>query len=260
MCRWIAYRGEPVFLEEYVVSPRRSLVVQSRRAAESMTEVNGDGFGLGWYGERAQPGVFRDVRPAWSDDNLLSVAHQIRSNLFLAHVRASTGTSTTRANCHPFAVRQWLFMHNGQIGDYWRLRRQIEMAIPDHLFEHRSGTTDSEALFLVMMGSGLDDDPLLAAARAVGRIEAMMRESNVEAPLRFTSAFSDGENLYAVRYSSDGQPLSLYTRRRASGNGVLVASEPLDEVRDGWDAVPSQSFVTVGACGVTVEPFSPVVG
>lgn len=259
MCRWIAYLGEPVFLEDYVVAPGRSLVAQSRRAQESITEVNGDGFGLGWYGDRAEPGIFRDIRPAWSDDNLLSIARQIRSRLFLAHVRASTGTSTTRANCHPFTVGSWLFMHNGQIGDYWRLRRQIEMAIPDHLFEHRHGTTDSEAMFLVMLGTGLDSDPLAAAARAVGRIEAVMKAAQVEAPLRFTSAFSDGQRLYAVRYSSDNQPLTLYTRRRASGNGMLVASEPLDEIRDGWMAVPPQSSVTVGPNGVDVAPFEPAM-
>lgn len=257
MCRWIAYLGEPVFLEDFVVSPGRSLVAQSRRAHESMTEVNGDGFGLGWYGDRPEPGIFRDIRPAWSDDNLLSIARQVRSRLFLAHVRASTGTSTTRANCHPFTVGPWLFMHNGSIGDYWRLRRQIEMTIPDHLFEHRHGTTDSEAMFLVMLGAGLEGDPQDATARAVGQIELLMRRAGVEAPLRFTSAFSDGRRLYAVRYASDDQPLTLYTRARLRGMGTLVASEPLDEVRDGWTPVPPNSFVTVGPDGVEAVPFRP---
>src|SRR3990170_116939 len=76
MCRWIAYLGEPIFLEDFVTAPAQSLVVQSRSSREAKNAVNGDGFGLGWYGERQVPGIFRDVRPAWSDENLLSLAQQ----------------------------------------------------------------------------------------------------------------------------------------------------------------------------------------
>src|SRR5881394_4000627 len=87
MCRWLAYLGEPVFLEDFVSKPCQSLIAQSRHCREAKSEVNADGFGIGWYGEREKPGLFRDVRPAWSDENLTSIAHQIRSKLFLAHVR-----------------------------------------------------------------------------------------------------------------------------------------------------------------------------
>ena len=69
--------------------------------------------------------------PAWNDANLKSLSHQIRSSLFLAHVRASTGTATARQNCHPFSNEQWMFMHNGQIGGYDRLRRTLESMIDD---------------------------------------------------------------------------------------------------------------------------------
>ncbi len=158
MCRWIAYVGAPVYLEDFVSRPRQSLIVQSHRARESRTDVNGDGFGIGWFGERQRPGIFRDIRPAWSDENLISISHQIRSRLFFAHVRASTGTASTRANCHPFAVGSWLFMHNGQVGGYGRIKRRLEHEIPDDLFDHRTGTTDSEAFFLLMMAQGLDTD------------------------------------------------------------------------------------------------------
>jgi predicted glutamine amidotransferase len=43
--------------------------------------------------------------------------------LFFAHVRAATGTAVTRQNCHPFACGQWMFMHNGFVGSWNRLRR-----------------------------------------------------------------------------------------------------------------------------------------
>ncbi|MEM7670705.1 MAG: class II glutamine amidotransferase, partial [Pseudomonadota bacterium] len=107
MCRWAAYIGEPIFLEEIVTAPEQSLIQQSLHANKAATEVNADGFGLAWYGERPEPGLYRDVLPAWSDDNLRSLAAQVRSRLFMAHVRASTETATSRNNCHPFAVGRW---------------------------------------------------------------------------------------------------------------------------------------------------------
>ena len=256
MCRWVAYQGEPVFLEEFVSRPCQSLIAQSRHCREAKTEVNADGFGLGWYGERARPGIFRDIRPAWSDENLLSLAHQIQSRLFFAHVRASTGTATTRANCHPFSMGSWLFMHNGQIGGYDRIRRRIDMAIPDDLFSHRAGTTDSEAIFLLMLANGLDDAPMQAVRRTLVMIEGEMRRAGIKEPLRFTSAFTDGRKLYAVRYASDLQPPTLYTRVCDEVAGTLVVSEPLDDGRGGWTAVPPQSFVTVTDRAISVESFA----
>lgn len=257
MCRWVAYRGAPVFLEDFVSRPCQSLVAQSRRSREAKVEVNADGFGIGWYGERERPGLFRDVRPAWNDENLLSIAHQIRSRLFFAHVRASTGTATTRANCHPFALEACLFMHNGQIGGWDRLRRRLELEIADDLFAHRSGTTDSEAMFLIAMGLGLARDPAAALEATLGLIEAEMARSRVEEPLRVTAVVSDGRDLVAVRYASDGEPPTLYTHHCPETGGMLLVSEPLDDVRHGWSAVPAQSLVTVTAAGLRVEPFAP---
>src|ERR1700738_2023732 len=102
MCRWIAYRGETISLEQYVTAPAHSLVVRSQRALESTASTNGDGFGMGWYGEHPEPGLYREVRPAWSDENLRYLCRHIRSHLYFAHVRAATGTPVMRPNCHPF--------------------------------------------------------------------------------------------------------------------------------------------------------------
>jgi glutamine amidotransferase len=255
MCRWIAYLGEPMFLEDFVTAPRQSLLVQSRASREMHTAVNGDGFGLGWYGEREAPGLFRDVRPAWSDENLLSLAHQIRSRLFFAHVRASTGTATMRANCHPFVVDQWMFMHNGKVGAWEVMKRRLESAIPDELYCHRHGTTDSEAIFLMMLAEGLNQNPKRAVARTLGRIEAEMRAAGIDEPLRFTSAFTNGVRLFAVRYATSGAPETLYTRRRRDNTGRLLVSEPLDDGRDDWQAIPPQSFVEVSDETVAWHPF-----
>src|SRR5258705_8235283 len=137
MCRWIAYRGETISLEQYVTAPAHSLVVQSLKALESTASTNGDGFGMGWYGEHTEPGLYREVRPAWSDENLRYLCRHIRSHLYFAHVRASTGTPITRPNCHPFACGRWMFMHNGLVGNWSRLRRRVEQLLPDDFYGSR---------------------------------------------------------------------------------------------------------------------------
>jgi glutamine amidotransferase len=256
MCRWAAYVGQPVFIEDIVSRPGHSLVRQSHEAVECKSAINADGFGLAWYGERAEPGLFRDILPAWSDPNLASLTQQVKSRLFLAHVRASTGTATSRNNCHPFAVGRWTFMHNGQIGGYDRFRRDAEMMIPDELYAHRRGATDSEALFLVALGEGLDLDPKGALERATARMESLSRQKGAAPHFRMTAALSDGEKLYAVRYASDNHAPTLYHRWSDSRFGRAVVSEPL-ETGECWDAVPPGSFCTFDAGQVKIEPFAP---
>jgi glutamine amidotransferase len=250
MCRWIAYRGDAIALEQYVTAPAHSLVVQSLRALESTGSTNGDGFGLGWYGEHDEPGLYREVRPAWSDENLRHVCRHIRSHLFFAHVRASTGTSITRPNCHPFTHGRWMFMHNGLIGDWALIRRKVEMLIPDAFYSARAGTTDSEAVFLAILGAGADADPVGATLRTLATLAALVKESGTTQPLRFTSALSDGRDLYAFRYANIGAANTLYYRE--ARDSVVVVSEPLDTERDCWKPVPP-GHVIVAKAGKPVE-------
>jgi predicted glutamine amidotransferase len=235
-------------------SERTQWVVRHIHLLRDPMALNGDGFGIGWYGERARPGVFRDIRPAWSDDNLLSIAHQIRSRLFFAHVRASTGTASTRANCHPFAVGEWLFMHNGQIGGYSRIRRRLEQEVPDDLLLHRAGTTDSEVIFLLLLANGLERDPLAALELTLALVERCMLEADISDPLRLTAAFTNGQRIFAARYATDLEPPTLYPKMRPEGSGVVVVSEPLDEQREGWTAVLPQQAITVSAEKIEAIP------
>ena len=92
MCRWLAYSGAPVLLEDLLYKPQNSLVVQSLHSQMGAETTNGDGFGVGWYGDRETPGVFRSTEPAWNDRNLKELAGQITSRKVLAHIRASTGS------------------------------------------------------------------------------------------------------------------------------------------------------------------------
>ena len=258
MCRWVVYRGHPVYLDTLVTEPSHSLIAQSLKANEAKIETNGDGFGVGWYGAREEPGLFREPFPAWNDDNLKSLCRQIVSPFFFAHVRSSTGTAVARSNCHPFAVGRWMFMHNGQVGGYQQVRRKLENAVPEEFYRHRSGTTDSELLFLMAIALAGEGDVASAMRQALRLAVEVMAEAGISEPLRFTAALGNGETLYAFRYASDGLAPSLYYK--CTDGGVVVVSEPLDSDQSGsWVKVPqgtALSFTPGPDCEPVMSEFA----
>lgn len=253
MCRWAAYLGDAIYLEELLTAPGHSLIDQSRAATECKTAINADGFGVAWYGARPEPGLYRDVYPAWSDPNLASLARTVQSGAFLAHVRASTGAATSRNNCHPFAHNQWSFMHNGQIGGFDKFRRRADMGVSDTLYGNRKGATDSELLFLYALEAGLEADPTGAVIEAHRALEQMSRANGTTPHLRSSAAWSDGRKLYALRLSSDHIAPSVYYRWSTSRNGWAVVSEPLEVGQGGWTELPPGHFAVFDDEGVTVR-------
>ncbi len=270
MCRWLAYSGSPIYLEEGVLAPEHSLIDQSLHAQQGATATNGDGFGIGWYGNRDVPGVFKDIRPAWNDSNLHALARQIKSHLFFAHIRAATGTAIQRTNCHPFQYRNWLFVHNGTVREFDKLRRDLLLAVSPELFTEISGTTDSEILFFLALTFGMADDAKGGVARMAGFVEEVGRQYGVEHPLQMTLGVSDGEYLYAFRYSSEGSTRTLYYTEsidairdiapqadRFSPDMRAVVSEPLSDLAEAWIPLDEASFLTVHEGRVEVTGFGP---
>ncbi len=259
MCRFIAYLGTPIFLEELVCKPRHSLLHQSLRAEESKTATQGDGFGLGWYGERPEPAVYREILPAWSDENLLNLCTTLRSGAFFAHVRAATGTAISRQNCHPFRHGRYLFMHNGQVGGYHQIRRSLEAQLPDALYARRLGATDSELMFLLALaGIERGEEPGAAVVNVFERTVQRMREAGIEQPLRFCAALTDGQTLHAFRLASDAEPPTLYLRRGIRGD--VVASEPLGDGGDEWQALAPGAVVRLSRAAYRIKHVLPMQG
>ena len=276
MCRWIAYTGSPVTLDELLYKPANSLVMQSQKSRLGVEPTNGDGFGVGWYDEHSPiPGVFRSTEPAWSDRNLRELAAHIRSGVVLAHVRATTGTPVQQTNCHPFRHGQWLFVHNGAINGFSTLKRDLQLAVDPTLYPLIEGSTDSETLFFLALTFGLADDPPAAIAAAIGFVEDVARSHGVPFPMQGTVATTDGQRLWAFRYSSEGRSRSLFRNRdvavlRAqypdnpvlhglSDDTRLVVSEPLGDLRGAWLEVPESSYLVVADGQEEVVPFAPVL-
>jgi len=273
MCRWLAYSGSPIRLEELLIKRDRSLIDQSLHSREGATPTNGDGFGVGWYEEGEPPRVYRSVHPAWNDRNLKELAAGISSHLFFAHIRASTGTAIQETNTHPFRYGSWLWMHNGLIREFPRMRRELVMAIDDSLYDSIEGTTDSETMFYLALTFGLESDPVAAVERMVGFVEDTGRRHGVEQPIQMTIATTGGQSVYAFRYSSEGDSRSLYFSTRMDSLKALypdiaelaalsdetrvVVSEPLGDLEGAWNAVPESHVGIIQPGDDELRPFTP---
>jgi len=261
MCRWLAYYGRPVRMDKVLYGPQHSLIDQSLHSRMGAETTNGDGFGIGWYGPSGQPGVFKSIEPAWNDRNLRELSGHVESHLFLAHIRASSGTPVQQTNCHPFRYGKWLWMHNGLVHDYHRVKRDLVFAVDPALYPQIEGSADSEVLFFLALTLGLEDDPPAAVERMVGLVEDVGQRHGVEFPFQGSIATTDGERLWAFRYSSEAKSRSLYFSstydtlkalypddpRLADFDEEtrLVVSEPLGDVPGVWNLVPESSWGVV---------------
>ena len=273
MCRWLAYTGTPVLLEQLLYGPKHSLIDQSLHSRLGATTTNGDGFGVGWYGEGHKPAVFKSIEPAWNDRNLRELSSQIRSGLVFAHIRASTGTPIQQTNCHPFRHGRWMWMHNGAIRQFHDIKRELMLAVDPSLYNEIEGSTDSETFFFLALTMGLEHDPPAAVARAVGFIEQVGADHGVEYPMQMTVATTDGDRLWGFRYSSEGKSRSLFYSTRVdtlrehypdnplfhvlSDETRLVVSEPLGDLEGAWNEVPESSYGIVQDGQDELHPFAP---
>ena len=273
MCRWLAYSGSAVPIEDLLYKPEHSLIDQSLHSQLGAETTNGDGFGIGWYGTAETPGVFHSVEPAWNDRNLRNLAAHIESPLVFAHIRASSGSAIQQTNCHPFRYGHWLWMHNGVIHEFPQVKRDLALAVDPSLYPEIEGSTDSELFFFLALTLGLEDDPPAAVEAAVGLIEETGRRHGVEHPIQMTVATSDGSNVWAFRYSSERQSRSLFYSTNVptlrllhpelevlqglSEESRLIVSEPLRNLPGAWNEVPESSYGLVCEGQDELRPFTP---
>jgi glutamine amidotransferase len=274
MCRWLAYSGNAIPMELLVLQPKYSLIDQSLHSRLGATTTNGDGFGVGWYdGTGERPGLYRSVHPAWNDRNLRELVGHVSSPLFFAHIRASTGTAVQETNTHPFRHGRWLFMHNGLVRDFPRVRRDLLLAIAPELIPELEGSSDSEVLFHLALTFGLEDDPIPALERMAGHVEDVGAAHGVEHPLQMSVAVTDGVRIIAVRYSSEGSSRTLYFSTDArvlrelypdderlkllADESRAVVSEPLGDVAGVWNEVPESHVGIVQPGQDELLPFTP---
>jgi predicted glutamine amidotransferase len=270
MCRFVLYLGPRVRLSALLVDPNHSLIRQSVHSHEREEPLNGDGFGVGWYARELtpEPAVFRSITPAWNNRNLHNLARVVASDCVLAHVRAATQSSgVNEANCHPFRWQRYLCMHNGDIGDFRRVRRKLLASVCDEAFGNVYGSTDSEHFFALYIDSWLgveDADPARRMARALAiaieRTLDLVHATGAAAASYLNVAVADGDNAVISRFTDDAaaNPESLYyfsghlypeiaasdSAAASPRHAVTVSSERLT-LDPGWAEVPAGAIIIV---------------
>lgn len=279
MCRWLAYIGKSIFIDTLVIKPSYSLLEQSLNSKMSFRHdgtiltTNGDGFGIGWYHLKEEPGLFKGSEPAWGNENLNEICSQTRSHLFMAHIRAASTGAIQRTNSHPFKYKNWLFQHNGYVGQFERIRRDLQFDIAPDLFPSLKGTTDSETLFLLALTYGLQTQPKAALEHMIRRVKEACAKNDIPFDIILSCAISDGTCLYTVRYASNGRSHSQFYSTHAEclkdinadlstlpENSVVVVSEPLDQSGEHWHEMPQDSFAIIKSGEVEIQQLEKING
>lgn len=274
MCRFVAYLGSPILADDLLYKPRYSLIsAQSINAGEMSAQVNGDGFGIGWYAPDLdpEPCVFRSIKPAWSDQNLRNLSKKIQAPSMFAHIRAaSPGMPVEEYNSHPFTSGQLMFMHNGMIGGFKEIRRSLLRRLNDGAYDAISGSTDSEHMFGLILNhieNPLADlsceELMLATEKGLHDLSEILLEAEVKQHSYINVCLTNGKSLIAVRYTTNHsvQPASMYymygkeyhcrgehcTMEPSNGkpSTIVVASEPFTSKRSEWMKVERNSILTV---------------
>jgi glutamine amidotransferase len=277
MCRFVAYLGREVLLEQVLVKPENSLVRQSIRAREqSSVPTNGDGFGVGWYAPvvNEYPALFTSIFPAWSDKNLLNLTAKIASPCFFGHVRAASVGGINPYNCHPFIYKRWMLMHNGDVGNFCNVKRHLRRLLDDEYYHWIQGETDSEHIFALFLqlakGKNLDDMNQVADVmrETINELNHLVSVYGEGAPSYINLCLTDGLQMLAVRYCSDPNkkfeslhyfvgygdatsPLRARSHEEEKPTFILVASEKLTHWTGRWQTIPEDHFLLVDAYRAT---------
>lgn len=271
MCRFLVYSGREILLADLLTRPINSLIRQSFDSHERSEPLNGDGFGVGWYAHQADPRpcLFTSVTPAWSNQNLRNLAEKISTPCVFAHVRAaSPGMLVSEVNCHPFQHARFLWMHNGGIAQFPRIKRRLRESLSDELYDWIQGTSDSEhafAVFLNHLAKHANDcsaDQLGdAMLKTIMNLNAWTEEAGITEPSYYNFAVTDGQSVVATRYVNDNtkEPASLYfssgskfecregicrmLSAEQQEHAVIIASEPLTVATGDWVKVPKNHMV-----------------
>lgn len=271
MCRLVAYLGHDLLMEDVLIKPVNSLLIQSKHAKESHSPTNGDGYGVSWYNPNIsdEPGLFTSVFPAWNDRNLRHLAAKIQSPCFFAHVRAATTGSVANSNCHPFISGPLQFMHNGGLGHFIRVKRHLRHCLDDDIYHGVQGETDSEHLFALLLQHAKNETlPLNSNAlarlleRTIRHALDLVDEFGDSAPSFLNLCISNGHCLIASRVHSKTQEkarsLHYSTAQRFEfiegkahmikgkhKGAVLISSEVLNDFHAEWRSVPENTIIIV---------------
>jgi hypothetical protein len=125
-------------------------------------------------------------------------------------------------------------------------------------------------MFSLALTFGMEDDVRGGVARMVGLVEEIAAHHGIDNSVQMSLGISDGEHLYAFRYSTAGASRTLFYSAHAEAAQELapqaprfhpdaraIVSEPLTDLVEQWVPVPEASFITVHGSDIERQSFEP---
>ena len=247
MCRLTAYAGEPLSADALVFGGTHSLHDQSYVPRELLRgHVNADGYGVVWY-RGTTPVRTGGARPVWQDTDLRTLLAGTSSSTILAAVRNATDGIPIHGGNQPLVHGRWSFILNGFVENFRRSHmRALRSRLPDDLYGHLAGSSDSETLFLLTVAAIQAGASVLDALRSVRDmvLEAVQAENDTA---QLTMVLAEGNGIGGLHTGSETATNSLYLSRGhpLAPRGTLLASEPLDD-HPSWEPItPHEGFELV---------------
>jgi glutamine amidotransferase len=207
MCRIFGFRS-------VIQSQVHRSLVSADNALMQQSDRHPDGWGVAYYNAGA-PHVIKSVSSAQVDHLFRRVSGIVASETVLAHLRKATHGSLSIINTHPFQFGRWVFVHNGNIGNFEELRDELVRRVPPVLRRYILGDTDSEVLFYLLLGHMAKQADLSRAGFPLEGVITAIKET-VEEVTSLT-----GE----ICYEDSGPPTETYLTFTITNGTTLVAHQ-----------------------------------
>lgn len=247
MCRLAAYLGPYIRFDEFLLQPTHNLARQALPAPGLSTAVYPDGFGLGWYAADGVPSVYLRSQPLWSDLNLPHLAHSIYARLMLAVIHSASAPFSSPAHNQPCHDDRLLFLHQGSVDDFNRLRHTLRDFLEPEIETVMQGNTPAEHLFALLRHL-LNDDPELTLEQALAALLDLLAGWLGDRPHLLNLIVADKDSLYVARHAVNMECPAIYYSidDDAFPDGQLVASEPLTD-SEFWQPLPQHHLLVLNA-------------
>ena len=214
----------------------------------ALSARHGDGWGIASCNEQEHPQLLLEPTRAKESKAFDQASHNLKTNGALLHLRWATGSlAVNEGNTHPFAYRDYSFMHNGALTP----PDAIDSFIDPKFAPSKRGETDSESYFYLIVTEiekyGIENG-ILSAIKII--------QSNADYS-SINCMFLTPTEFFVVNEHHDekipkGEPSDYYDLfYRNDGKEVLVASSGWTQT--GWEELPNHSLMKVDRATLSIE-------
>jgi len=147
--RLYGYLGENPIKISYSIVTTGIISPDTATLAKQM-KFESDGWGIGFFQGKA-PFIMKKAVSVSEDERFKNIVEAVSSKIMIAHIRKATVGEKKESNTHPFRYGSWLFVHQGTISDFRKIKPRMKKNLPVSHRKKIKGTTDSEYSFYTFL-------------------------------------------------------------------------------------------------------------